>query len=643
MSQTSPRLLAGLLATSAIVSVALAWSGWRLFDQQRGLDTRLAQDRTEAAATAMAASIREQLAELGDHMTAQLSPLAESTTDALPKPLPGMVVVVQRAEGLAVEPPGALPFLPTLQPPPQASPLFAPGEAAEFPANNLDRAVAHYTTLTRHSDPLVQAGAWVRLGRALRKSGRTDEAIRAYAQLGTLGDLVTDSFGAPASLVALDGQRLAYRQRGDSQNERRVADEIRQRLERGDWRLTRGIAAFYRDEVSNDPPSKGWQFAEALSTAWPDGARPLGPRGHTVLSPANRPVLIVWRTEGAQVAMGTIWLDEFAAAVADATSSWQLVDADDLPLAGAAASGTPISRVIAAGGPAWTLRLWPQEVALAGGRGSVLLAVFAAMLAFVWGATYFMARALRREAAVARQQSDFVAAVSHEFRTPLSTMRQMTEMLDAGRVPGEARRHHYYQVLAGEAARLQRLVETLLSFGRLEAGREPYQFADLDLNTLVDAVVSDIGAEPRCAGRDITSELPPGRLRVRGDEEALRLAMRNLLDNAIKYSPSDSPIRVRVTSNERHVAIGVSDEGSGIPAGEQRAIFGKFVRGRAAVDTHVPGTGIGLAIVQRIVAAHDGAISLTSAPGCGSTFTMRFPVLPDTEVPVIGVAREGHP
>ena len=144
--------------------------------------------------------------------------------------------------------------------------------------------------------------------------------------------------------------------------------------------------------------------------------------------------------------------------------------------------------------------------------------------------------------------------------------------------------------------------------------------------------------------------MAPDCLRVRGDEHALRLAVHNLLDNAIKYSASESPIRVRVTSNERHVAIGVSDEGPGIPAAEQQAIFGKFVRGRTAIDTNVPGTGIGLAIVQRIVAAHDGEISLSSTPGRGSTFTMRFPALQEygmellkDTLQVSGSTGGGHP
>jgi signal transduction histidine kinase len=97
------------------------------------------------------------------------------------------------------------------------------------------------------------------------------------------------------------------------------------------------------------------------------------------------------------------------------------------------------------------------------------VAIVGAAVLFLWSATYFMARAMRREADVARLQSDFVAAVSHEFRSPLTTIRQMAEMLEMRRIDDDTRRHRYYSVLAGEAARLQRLVETLLDFGRMEA------------------------------------------------------------------------------------------------------------------------------------------------------------------------------
>ena len=115
-----------------------------------------------------------------------------------------------------------------------------------------------------------------------------------------------------------------------------------------------------------------------------------------------------------------------------------------------------------------------------------------AVLVLLSGATYMMARAIRREAHVARLQSDFVAAVSHEFRSPLTTIRQMAEMLEMGRLQDESRRRQYYRMLAAEAGRLQRLVETLLNFGRMEAGVERYRLVEADAVRVVRTVVSEL-------------------------------------------------------------------------------------------------------------------------------------------------------
>ena len=259
------------------------------------------------------------------------------------------------------------------------------------------------------------------------------------------------------------------------------------------------------------------------------------------------------------------------------------------------------------------------------GSRAIVLAMMGAMLAFVWGASYFMARAILREAAVARLQSDFVAAVSHEFRSPLTAVRQMADMLDADRVPTDERRHKYYKLLAGEAARLQRLVETLLNFGSMEAGAQRYRFVDLDPAALVREVVDDIEPQARESGKAIEIDGADGDLRVRADQAALSVALRNLIDNAIKYSPGERTVWVRWRKDHDRAAICVIDRGVGIPTSEQRTIFGKFVRGRAAIEANIKGTGVGLAMVQHIVTAHGGEIRLESEPGHGSTFTLLLP------------------
>jgi signal transduction histidine kinase len=249
-----------------------------------------------------------------------------------------------------------------------------------------------------------------------------------------------------------------------------------------------------------------------------------------------------------------------------------------------------------------------------------------AMLAFLWGAMYFMARALRREAAVARLQSDFVAAVSHEFRSPLTTIRQMAEMLEADRVPSSERRKAYYQVLAGEASRLQRLVETLLNFGRMEAGAARYTLTEVDLAEIVRRVVDDIEPAGVQGKRVAVTGSGTGPL-VNADTSALAVAIRNVIDNALKYSPDGSGVRVDWDQDDSCAHVRVIDAGIGIPRSEQHAIFDKFVRGRAAIDGNVAGTGVGLAMVRQILRAHGGDIAVESEAGQGSTFTLTVPLI----------------
>jgi signal transduction histidine kinase len=338
-------------------------------------------------------------------------------------------------------------------------------------------------------------------------------------------------------------------------------------------------------------------------------------------------VLVLWRSNGTHTAALAAFPDRFLDRAGGTSVVWQLVDPEGSVIAGAAAvPSQSVARITGNAEYPWTLHVWSASPAEASRSRTILLAMMAAMLAFVWGASYFMARAIQREAAVAQLQSAFVAAVSHEFRSPLTTVRQMAEMLDADRVPTEERRHTYYRILAGEAARLQRLVETLLNFGKMEAGAERYRFDDVDAAALVRKVVDDIEPQARDSGKAIEVEGPEMAIRVRADHSALAVALRNLIDNAIKYSPGQPTVWVRWRAEGTRAAICVVDRGVGVPRSEQRTIFRKFVRGRAAIEANIKGTGVGLSMVQQIVAAHGGEVRVESAPGQGSTFTVLLPV-----------------
>jgi signal transduction histidine kinase len=267
-----------------------------------------------------------------------------------------------------------------------------------------------------------------------------------------------------------------------------------------------------------------------------------------------------------------------------------------------------------------------DELERIGSRRRLWLAGLALLAALVIGGSYLIARAVAREMAVARLQSDFVSAVSHEFRTPLTSLRQLTEVLNDGRITDESRRQTYYEALARQAERLHRLVESLLDFGRMEARTSPYRLEPLDACAFVRSVVEEFEAESAGRGYHVELDVNGARGVIAGDRAALGNALWNLLDNAVKYSLECRTVWVHVERKDRRLAIRVRDRGLGIPAGEQKEIFRKFVRGAAAKAENIKGTGIGLAMVQHTMKAHGGEVCLSSEPGAGSTFTLLLPI-----------------
>jgi signal transduction histidine kinase len=232
--------------------------------------------------------------------------------------------------------------------------------------------------------------------------------------------------------------------------------------------------------------------------------------------------------------------------------------------------------------------------------------------------------------AVARLQSDFVSAVSHEFRTPLTTLRQFTDRLRERTALDEANRAMCYDAQARATDRLTRLVESLLDFGRMEAGARAYLLETQDGADLVQQVVDEFRTDARAADHELRVRRN-GPAPIEADRDALSLAIWNLLDNAVKYSPPGSAVDVDVSREAASVVLTVRDQGIGIPPYEQRQIFVRFHRGRDARTRGIRGTGLGLAIVDHIVRAHRGSIEVTSAPGAGSTFRI---MLPEAAAPV---------
>jgi two-component system phosphate regulon sensor histidine kinase PhoR len=239
-------------------------------------------------------------------------------------------------------------------------------------------------------------------------------------------------------------------------------------------------------------------------------------------------------------------------------------------------------------------------------------------------------RLIRREVRLARLKADFVSNLSHELKTPLTSISMFTEMLRDGRMESAEDQEEAYGVLAKESDRLQRIVARMIEVARREARTIPYEMVTGDLNRPVREAAMRLRRIVPDAGLELSLSLAPDPLPVRMDRAAIDDAVTNLLSNAWKYRRGDrARIVVRtVRTGRRSAEIVVSDDGVGIPRHERRKVFEMFYRAEAYLHRSVPGTGLGLALVRTIVRAHRARIHAEPGPGgVGTTFRIRFPLV----------------
>jgi signal transduction histidine kinase len=255
-----------------------------------------------------------------------------------------------------------------------------------------------------------------------------------------------------------------------------------------------------------------------------------------------------------------------------------------------------------------------------------LLLIGVAIALLLTGLTLAL-RATTREMKLVEAKTTFVSNVSHELKTPLSMIRLFAETLELGRVRNTEEAHEYYRIINRESRRLTRLINNILDFARIEAGRRQYRFAKTDVAEIVTEVLQSYERQMTNAGfearTNIQADLPPALI----DHEALAQALLNLIDNAIRYSDRVKRIDVSVRLRGGDIAIEVADQGIGIPRAEHQRIFEKFYRVSTGLVHDTKGSGLGLAIVKHIVEAHSGRVTVESAPGKGSRFTILLPIV----------------
>ncbi|HWF92623.1 MAG TPA: HAMP domain-containing sensor histidine kinase [Terriglobales bacterium] len=250
--------------------------------------------------------------------------------------------------------------------------------------------------------------------------------------------------------------------------------------------------------------------------------------------------------------------------------------------------------------------------------GSITLLLIAGLV--------FTHRSVVKEMALARLKSDFVSNVSHELRTPLALIRLYSETLEMGRLKEPAKQQEYYEIIRKESERLSALINNILDFSRIEAGRKEYDFRETDVRELVRTTLDAYRYQIEQSGFTFEESIDENVPAMKVDREAISRSLLNLVNNALKYSPDHKYIGVNLTRRNGSVQLQVVDHGMGIPREEQSKIFEKFYRVGDPMVNNTRGSGLGLSLVRHIVQAHGGTVTVESAPGEGSKFTITLPV-----------------
>jgi signal transduction histidine kinase len=558
------------------------------------------------------------------------------------------------------------------------------GQRREFQQRNYGGALTSYrAAFAKTANPVFQGELLVAIARVERKSDRIEAAITTCETLLQDYNQVRTRVGVPIGPIARLEHASLLVAAADSLAALDAFVGLHERLVNGEWMLERAQYEFFKGQatgsvdallagVASPDSLEEYQLAvaslrefegerrartERLLTFQQNAGEDLGSRlsrrlagvpdrgNRFVLESSGLSYLVAFLNQSLSSAGSWgLLLDEeclreqvvrpaLDTLIDLRTTDWvvrardgrALIAAEEAPV-----GSITVNAVFAGNFPPWLMEFYqrpqnPYKRLLASSQ-SIYFYMFLLIASILAFGLILTVRAVAHELELARLKSDFVSTVSHEFKSPLTSIRQLAEMLQADRVPSEERRRRYYDVLVEQSSRLSSLVTNILDIARIEEGRKEFRFESVDVGDCVRDIVTTtqhrVGHEGYVVEAHVAERLP----RVRADRDAIVQAISNLIDNAVQYSDESKQIKLDASAADGFVTIAVQDFGVGIAADEVDKVFDRFYRGGDALTRSVKGSGLGLTLVKEIVEAHGGTVHVESELGRGSTLSIRLPV-----------------
>jgi signal transduction histidine kinase len=499
------------------------------------------------------------------------------------------------------------------------------GESLEFQrADAVSAAASYQRAIAAAETPVERCTASLSLGRAYLKAGQTAKA--GTVDRGTLAECgdVVDADGVPIAVYA--AERLA----NSGRDAEAIADYAVRAVDTRQWPSPSAAYALHAllqripggsNGTSLQKLSRVIHNLEEVSALAQDmRAHPEKLRRAARTAPGDLP----WMGYGSEPWLVTLVSPtSFAAPVVIAVVPRQIIPADVTLLSNAAPNSVPLGDGFLDLYAKWPAGHFDSPPA-------VPTAVYGLVLAVVLGtgvlAAGLLLRDVHRETETALMRSTFVASVSHELKTPLTSIRAHAETLLMGRAGGAEATTDYLRTIVSESERLARLVDSVLEFSRIEQGKRTYYMQATRLDDVVRAAGRTLDYPMARLGFTLTITSDGTNPTLNGDPAALTQAVLNLLGNAMKYSGTARHIELRVGTRADEAFVDVVDHGIGIPKNEQMRIFERFHRVRSDETAGIAGAGLGLALALYVVEAHRGRIAVVSDVGCGSTFSILLPM-----------------